>query len=144
MLVESSISPSECQTLCHVTDPIHLSSSRLRNWSTTWPAATARNRSHHRVKEEIAQLKGKVSQVNKTNQRLQQKLLQNERGASSVSNESSATKEMQAFQRDIWLFALNVYWTGGSGVSRRKSVTQKHHKKPAVRDVICTHFPYTI
>ena len=30
MLVESSISPSECQTLCHVTDPIHLSSSRLQ------------------------------------------------------------------------------------------------------------------
>lgn len=59
------------------------------------------NRSHHRVKEEIAQLKGEVSQVNKTNQRLQQKLLQKERdAATSVSSESSAAKEVQAFQRE--------------------------------------------
>eukprot|EP00435_Cladocopium_sp_Y103_P046474 s910_g13.t1 len=81
----------------------------FRNWSTTWPATTARNRSHHRVKEEIAQLKGEVSQVNKTNQRLQQKLLQKERdAATSVSSESSAAKEVQAFQRDIWLHDLAV------------------------------------
>lgn len=59
------------------------------------------NRSHHRVNEEIAQLKDKVSQVNKTNQRLQQKLLQNERGnTSSVPNDRSVAKETQAFQRD--------------------------------------------